>query len=600
MYAEPIHLTDVFRDVNQKRFLSNSPEYLSGRCLIDLLEFLRIGPRWSARFNVLINAHAMRLSWCCLMELWPKDAEALSSHSGSNEQGENHLVRFCADLIRTAEFVLKSRNKDLPAFGDDFWDWAYILDGLATIGKSGIDGTDHIKEVLAAEFTQFFVACEKGIASDLALGRSGEWFGPANAVAAHRLLIRYRELIQGIDEGKIDECLGALKRLALEPIVGDEYRGRKVQPQYYEWHLGQVVAEFPTESEQALSQIKSTIRERLTEPDERCYAFTRMYQAAIAVESIDLTETCLNALYDCQSEDRPLSTGIVAGRIKGSANCLEAVWPSVTDTGREEIRQMVKALIAARRKQTVFGIFTALPFEEQECCKAFQEDGATINKNGEVVHIDHPEYRAVVTIGKALLDSQHAANRLLERYRVSAVLTVGIAGSLGNPVNEQISPSKGDVVLATCTASYGVREKARAIKVNAPVPFGEFMLSVIPCDPELFIAAEQVVEGREDVHRGYIVTHNGILDAPEEKASVLKEWPDGKAVAEEGFSVALQCANHSVPHLEIRGISDLAQGDKGAQKRDEEEEAFQQGRAAKKAAEIAVKVVKVMSGRAWR
>lgn len=127
---------------------------------------------------------------------------------------------------------------------------------------------------------------------------------------------------------------------------------------------------------------------------------------------------------------------------------------------------------------------------------------------------------------------------------------------------------------------------------------------VAPTDPGLFRLAHEAgdelfgeVEPKR-FYEGLIVTGTGIKDAPKEKRKILEHFPGGLAVEEEGYLMALLCMTSEIPYLNIRGISDLAQGDKRRQKKKPGIEKKEQRRAAVAAAQLTVRVVKRLS-REW-
>ena len=105
--------------------------------------------------------------------------------------------------------------------------------------------------------------------------------------------------------------------------------------------------------------------------------------------------------------------------------------------------------------------------------------------------------------------------------------------------------------------------------------------------------------GRLKFHEGLIVTVNGVKDQLKEKGRILEKHPGGLAIAEEGFPAALVCLALGVPYLEIRGISDLAQGDKKKQQKVAGQEKREQNLAATNAAKVALAVTKSLS-KSWQ
>jgi nucleoside phosphorylase len=103
-------------------------------------------------------------------------------------------------------------------------------------------------------------------------------------------------------------------------------------------------------------------------------------------------------------------------------------------------------------------------------------------------------------------------------------------------------------------------------------------------------AANQMKGDLRYFYEGTIVSGTGILDSPEGKARVLAKFPGGLAIEEEGYMMGIVCLSHRVPYLNIRGISDRAEGDKKMHKDSSIEDHTQRG-VARLAASLAVKVV---------
>jgi nucleoside phosphorylase len=212
----------------------------------------------------------------------------------------------------------------------------------------------------------------------------------------------------------------------------------------------------------------------------------------------------------------------------------------------------------------------------------------------------------VVRRGKSLAESLIAAKDLIEKDRAKRLIMLGVAGSLGRFVTKKKGdggkfrgPGKGDVVVAAAAAPYRIREKVREVVENAGVPFDRSAWMIIPTDPGLFrlahIAGDKLFGESTRFHEGLIVTGNGIKDALKEKHKILDHFPGGLAVEEEGYLMALLCMVNGIPFLNIRGISDFAQGDKKEQKKNAQVETTEQVGAGLSAAKLAVRTVQLLS-----
>jgi nucleoside phosphorylase len=566
------------------RFTGETAVHLAGRCLLDALEFLRIDPKWSARFGQLMNAHAIRLCWPCVKEL----------------RHDEMVSRVRPLIAATYVFLLEGRKDGVPCYGDDFWDWAYILEAMLVVFEDFKN--DEREAALSFDIKTFYREAKNRLEVGLGLGNSDEWFGPALPTAAHRLLNRARPYLRG--ETDLDTCLARLKELALIRVVGGEYLERKARPDYQHWHLGQVIAEFPSDSTSQHSELSNLEEiDRLTETSQRAYALARVVQGAVASGDEGTRKRALSMLYRCQDLSRPLGSGIIGDHVKASLNTLEALWPTLDTEDRVEVRSMIEALLGARRRSNRTGILVAVKHERDACIKVFEKDRARVVDDGDVIEIDHADYQAVILTGKALIGATHATLNLISAHNVTRTIMIGIAGSLGQKDRKGkfIGPDKGDVVIASSTAAYRVREKVRETIVDAPVPFDDSTWGVLPADVTLFSEAHRVklkLGRKHTVYEGLIVTGNGVKDQPEEKKSVREKWPGGLAVAEEGFASALECLLHRIPYLEIRGISDRAEGDKAKQKRRPAKEGHDQKLAAGNAAQVMLALVKSL-GRNW-
>jgi nucleoside phosphorylase len=582
MQAPPITLKDLIVKKEFKRFSGETPADLAGRCLLDALEFLRIDPKWSARFGPLMNAHAIRLCWCCVKKL-KRDDVALRIHP---------LVEL------TYGYLLGERQNEVPFYGDDFWDWAYILEAMLTV-HDGVKTEDREK-ALEYELAEFYRAVKDNLNDGLTLNKPGEWFGPAIPTAAHRLLTMARRYIK--NKSELAGCLAELKKQALTPIANNKYLGRLVQPAYQHWHIGQVVAEFPQDTAPQQRELRKLDKIRkLRDRTERAYSLARVLQGAVAVKDEVTRRAALKMLYGCENQSRPLGTGIIGDQVKASLNTLEAIWPSLNASDFKEIKDMLDAFLAAQKRWNRVGVLVALERERDACIQQFEVDGATVSGE-DVIVVDHPDYEAVIITGKALLGATHATLNLIKEHGATRTLMVGIAGSLGedDEGGKFKGPVIGDVVIATATAGYRLREKVRETVTDAPVPFSKTTWNVLPADVTLFAHSHRAwlnLKRKLTVHEGLIVTGNGIKDDQNEKRKVREKWPGGLAVAEEGFASALGCLHYNIPYLEIRGISDLAQGDKQEQKSDPKKEERDQKLAAVNAAKIALALVKSLSKR---
>ena len=563
-------------------FSEDSITALAGRCLLDTLEYSRSITRFPGRFSELANAHTIRLMCRYLRD---KDLDRTEV-----------LTRLKPFVLQTCRGLREVSNPKVPHYGDDFWDWAAILEALVEV--QAIFPEAMPDEAVARELTSFHHSIVAKLPEGLTTLRDGEWFGPATATIAHRILHKF-----GGDLPGVNELLRQLRSQALKLVAGGKYRGRPVAPYQVLWHYGQVVAEFkPAETRSQAKTISKLACLDGLEKTARVYALARVIQGAHRVKDNSTVNKCLSELYVCQDLRRPLGQGLMADTVKGSLNVLEVLWPMLKPKHKVQIQLMIDALLRVRAAANTIGVVVAIQNESQAVMKAFVDAGGKVAQSGEAAVIEGPDfrYRAVVQPGKSLAAALDAARTLIDNHQARWVIMSGIAGSLGQPVPTAeggvkfVGPPLGAVVVAASSAPFELRDKAREFVENVKVPFGGSAWMVIPTDPWLFrlahLAADQLFGESKTFYEGLIVTGTGIKDSPDEKAKILAAFPGGLAVEEEGYVIGLLCLTRRVPYLNIRGISDLAHGDK----KNSEEQAKQEA-AALSAAQLTVKFVELLS-----
>lgn len=561
---------------------------LAGRCLLDALEYLRAIPKLPGRFAQLANAHTIRLVSRCLSDRHLNCPQVL-------EQLRPNIEEICR-LLQVA------RQERPPHYGDDFWDWAAILEALVEVQPLCSDKVLN-KITITGELEAFYEAVRSNLETGLTFQKEGEWYGPATATMTYRLLQRLRqELRERCTD--IDETLGELRKEALKPIKNGRYRKRAVPSNLVLWHYGQVVAEFPnrdTKKQAARIADLSSVK-RMTEKSERVYALARVIQGAYRLSAAAILKSATNELYTCQTPLRPLGAGVMADTVKGSLNVLEAIWPMLKSDDKIKIKAMVETLTNLHKKANTVGIVVAVDREWEAAKKTFESASARVHSSEDGTgFVDHSKYHAVVCMGKSLVGATDATRTLIDKHKVKWLIMFGIAGSLGTRLESDgttsfSGPNKGHVVVATSIAPFRIRDKVRKEIENAKVPLRGDTWLAIPTDPTLFSLAHEAADEllAHRFHEGMIVTGTGIKDNLKIKGEVLKEFPGGLAVEEEGYVVALLCMLNRVPYLIIRGISDLAEGDKQEQGANPEIEAEEQAGAALAAAQVMVKVIELL------
>lgn len=312
----PFYLSELEEfDPSNSWFKEDTTTGLTGRCLLDVLEYLRVDPKYPGRFRHVMNAHTIRLA----------------SRYLSNDELERKQVldRLKSPIEETYRKLLKYRNPSVPFYGDDFWDWASVLEAFVVV-QQGLPFSVDVEQV-TRELRTFYDTVKKYLSPGLATNRDGEWYGPATAAIACRVLNRSRHLFQGED---VDDVLRRLRTQALEPIQNGKYRDRNIPAFQVLWHCGQVVAEFPRETAAQRPQLEDLSCVQSLEKTERVYALARVLQGALALKNVngsdqaaqDLYDKAIDLLYQCQNLGRPLGQGLMGDTVKGSLNVLEAIW----------------------------------------------------------------------------------------------------------------------------------------------------------------------------------------------------------------------------------------------------------------------------------
>jgi nucleoside phosphorylase len=566
---------------------------LSGRCLLDVLEYLRAIPPFSAQFRQVTNAHAVRLACRCL--------------SDEDLQAGKILARMKPHILSTCKQLRKARKDQIPHYGEDFWDWAVVLEALTEAYARFPNEAGLSDAVISNELTSFYDGVVQNIKKGLTIpaNKHKEWYGPATAAVAHHILAKHRDRLGG----NVDAVLDKLRQQALVEIKNGKYRGRPVELFQQLWHYGQVVAEFPRLAKtqaKCISNLSSL--EQVSGKADRVYALARVLQGVVATDKTRTAAKAVQQLNACEDQGRPLGQGLMGDNVKGSLNALEALWSMLEPAQKSRIHAMIDALTRARLNTNTVGIVVAIGNEMDAAKQAFTAAGARIAlEEPDTVVFEHEDYRVVACGGKAITGVHEATKKLIDTHGVKWLIMFGVAGSLAKFKHEPgktprllgKGPDLFEVVIATSLAPYLIYQKIRKKIENAGVPFHGKQWREIPTDPVLFGLAHETAEKlfENKFSEGLIVTGTAVVDLLRGKEEVLVAFPGGLAAETEGYTVGLLCLQSGIPYLVIRGISDTADGGKLRQGRDKKREREEQMQAAVAAANVAVGVVKLLSGR---
>lgn len=555
----------------------------TGRCLLDTLEYLRSSLKLPGRFRQVTDAHAVRLVCRCLSD------PAL--------ERPNILARVAPLIQATCSDIRTTRHNREPFYGDDFWDWATVLESFLEVTVAIPDAVERGK--LKDECDDFRRSVKEHVARGLTFNSDNEWYGPATAAIAYRVLRKCHDRF-GDD---VSAFLEPLRTQALEPAANGRYRARPIRPDHLLWHYGQVVAEFGRkEAATQAGHLRDLSSLKSLEKWDQVYALARVIQGTNGNDKKTFDKAA-RLLSGCESLRRPLGQGLMGEHVKGSLNVLEAFWPRLDAEEKRRLRSLLDALLRIRNLANKIGIVVTINAEADAVREVLNADRADAGseKDG-VTTFDHERYQVVLyNHGKGVMGSGDATRTLIDSYKPRWMIMCGIAGSLGvfDGNGKRISgPDMGDVVVATSVAPYGLYTYAGEQIKNVRVPLrGKWWLTV-PTSPSLFSLAAQSadrVRGEFGYYEGLVVTGTGVKDSLAAKEAVLKDFPGGLAVEVEGYVVALLCMVSDIPCAVIRGISDRAQGDKEVQTRDETRRKREQYDASLVAAKVAMGVVKSLA-----
>ena len=166
------------------------------------------------------------------------------------------------------------------------------------------------------------------------------------------------------------------------------------------------------------------------------------------------------------------------------------------------------------------------------------------------------------------------ATRLIETYETDLIVFVGVAGGVAPDV------SIGDIVVASELIQHDMNARPLFPRYEIPL-LGRGRFAV---DPDLIEGALEAAQGyiQDDLSRdisaaqrqslgltnpkalsGLIVSGDQFIHDPRQLAEIQNELPEAKCVEMEGAAVAQVCAEHQIPCLVIRTVSDRADGAAG-------------------------------------
>jgi nucleoside phosphorylase len=525
---------------NTSWFDENSPRALAGRCLLDALEYLRTAPKYAAADWHRVNATTIRLVHHCL-----KDA-ALNR--------VDVLDRLTPEIEATCAQLLASRRYRIPFYGDDFWDWASVVDALCevqTVSPSAM-------AIAARELEQFRRSVQIRLPGGLSIGDPDrERYGPATAARAYRLLnTRARAFDPHLRDG--------LQAQALQKIDHGRYRGREVSSWQLTWHYGQVVSEFQRGAIDQASQLAdfSWLSAPIRSSD-RALVLARVLHAGYAVKDRRTVSTALAELYRGQTPARPLGQGLIGASVEGSLDVLEALWPQLDEREKAALGAMLDALLFLHAKANTIGFVVSAPEEIDHLIAAMGHGTRIEQRNATRAVVRHPGFHAVICQGESLAEAASACAKAITEHGARWVIMPGSAEALGPTVQHETNgvhfagAGAGDLVIATSLAPFRIRDKVQEVLGVADPPFPGSGWMIIPTDPELcrlaHNAAESLGKDLRVFFEGMIVTRGNQMSGADEEG-IMAAFPGALAVEATGYMTGLTCLGYGTPCLNICGL----------------------------------------------
>ncbi|CCD95206.1 conserved hypothetical protein [Bradyrhizobium sp. ORS 375] len=523
---------------NTSWFDDNSPRALAGRCLVDALEYLRTSPKFAARDWHVLNATAARMVHQCLAD------PALARHDLIG-RATPHIEEICARIVA-------SRQYRIPFYGEDFWDWASVVDAFCEV--QNISAT--AAQVARRELDQFRRTVHIRMPSGLSVGDpEQEWFGPAIATRAHRLLDMR---MSGFDPDLRHE----LQAQALERIERGRYRGRQVTPWQVNWHYGQVVGEFQrAASEQAAELADFAWLAVPLDPAKRALVLARILQGAGAMKDRRTVLQTLDELYRCETPGRPLGQGVIGASIEASLDVLEALWPQLDDRDKASINAMLEALRFLHAKAHTIGFVVETGEDIEGLIQAMGPGTLIEQRNATRAIIRHSCFHAVVCLGRSMTEVASATSVAIEEHGARWVIMAGRAHALGSRLPQAghgarfVGAGPGDLVVTAALAPFRIEIRLRDALSIAEPPFPKDGGMIIPTDPELCRLAHDSAAAMLDqigvFFEGVTVTH----DDSGTEADILAAFPGALAADKTAYVTGLVCLNRSVPCLIVQSLT---------------------------------------------
>ena len=174
--------------------------------------------------------------------------------------------------------------------------------------------------------------------------------------------------------------------------------------------------------------------------------------------------------------------------------------------------------------------------------KQLQEVAASIRK--------HEIILAKCGIGK--VNAALGTQQMITVHHPDIIISTGCAGGNGDEVNVQ------DVVVSTELCYHDVY-CGTAIDNNTVYGQVQGLPARYQADAYMLEKAKSLIlqPSTGNLHPGLMVTGDWFVDSKEKMRSIIRKFPDAKAVDMESCAIAQTCYIHQVPFISFRIISDI-------------------------------------------
>ncbi|WP_240535683.1 hypothetical protein [Bradyrhizobium sp. STM 3809] len=464
------------------------------------------------------------------------------------------LDRMAPAIEEVCTRIVASRQYRIPFYGEDFWDWASVVDAFCEVQTL----SPTAERVARRELDQFRRTVHIRMPSGLSVGEPDqEWFGPAIATRAHRLL---DTRMSGFDPDLRHE----LQSQALERIDRGRYRGRQVMPWQVSWHYGQVVGEFQrAASEQAAELADFAWLAVPLEPGKRALVLARILQGAAAVKDRRTVLQTLEELYRCETPGRPLGQGVIGASIEASLDVLEALWPQLDDRDKASISAMLEALRFLHAKAHTIGFVVETAEDIEGLIQAMGPGTLIEQRNAARAIIRHSCFHAVICLGRSMTEVASATSVAIDEHGARWIIMPGRAQPLGTILPQAghgarfVGAGPGQLVIAAALAPFRIEIRLRDALSIAELPSPNDGGMIIPADPELCrLAHESAATMRDEIG----VFFEGVTVTREDggtEADISAAFPGALAADRTAYVTGMICLNRSVPCLVIQSLSGM-------------------------------------------